>query len=384
MRGSPFVARPGFVVEERIEEIVQQRVRFVIDPLGPSKFKLRPVQERGSFIVSIGTSQMCTCRDAELCTHVLYVMMRYFGVPKDCDVLWQTSLTDHEIELILDGRVKRQQEPRKQPVYRTKSGKSKVRRLPIADGDVCPICYDSLTDCERAKVAWCRLSCGGNFHRSCVKAWIEARRASGDPPTCPMCHEPLDMLSINTSKPKPPPRDAPPALRQSEMRDLMLRDITPDDYHLLMRLDEQPRPKPPPRPRPQNQRIRAANRILAQPPQITLEVTGMLVANEAPACPHQRDRHDAPLRRDPIRAAPFIAKITGTGLTEQEERPRVTRTPSGQLGAAPAPWRGAGGGELRGGGVRNGIPPRRPAHQGARQPADGADVDFLVSAFGPE
>jgi hypothetical protein len=372
MRLAPFVARPSFAVEERIEEIVEQRVRFVIDPLGPSKFKLRPVQERGSFVVSIGTSQTCTCRDPDLCTHVLYVMMRYFGVPRDCDVLWQTSLTDHEIELILNGRVKRPAEPRKQPIYTTKSGKPKVKRLPIGDEDVCPICYDSFADCDRAKIAWCRLSCGGNFHRKCVKAWIESRRASGDAPTCPMCREPLDMLGINVSKSKP--RDVPPPIPQSELRELMLRDITPDDYHLLMRLDEQPRQRP--RPRPQNQRIRTANRILTQ---VALEVTGTLVMNEGS---ERHVRHDPPVRRDLGRAVPFVAEIIGTALIGQEERPRGTRTPSGQVGAAQAPWHGAGGGGLRGATLRNRIPPRRPAHQGTRWTADEADVDFLVSAFG--
>jgi hypothetical protein len=315
MRSTAFIPRPSPTVEERIDEIAHQRVRFAIEPLGPSKFRLKPVEGRGSFLISIGSQQTCTCRDPEVCSHILYVMIRFFSVPRDCDVLWQTALTDHEIEQVLDRRVRRHAEPRKQPIYKTKSGKSKVKRLPITDDEVCPICYDSLTDCERSKIAWCRSSCGGNFHRKCVKAWIESQRANGKEPLCPRCRAPLDMLGINRDKPKRPV-DAPPALSQDEIRDLVNRELSPDDYHLLLRLDQTHGTQARSRPKPQNQRIRAANRILEPPPPVVLEVTGATV------CPERvrpvRTPSETQGRRAPLQLNPFLGEITGVALMNQQ------------------------------------------------------------------
>jgi hypothetical protein len=57
-------------------------------------------------------------------------MIRFFSVPTDSDILWQESLTDHEIEQVLDHSVRHHPEPGKQPTYRTKSGERKVKRLP--------------------------------------------------------------------------------------------------------------------------------------------------------------------------------------------------------------------------------------------------------------
>ncbi|KAH0795261.1 SWIM zinc finger family protein [Histomonas meleagridis] len=238
MRASNYISKPSQIVQERINEIAEQRVRFIIDPKGPSKFIVKPIEnKKESFTVSIGTNQICTCNDHEICIHILYVMIRYFGVPKENDILWQKSLTDYEIDNVLNGRVRRIATVKPQPLYRTKSGKSKVKRLPIGDEDVCPICYDSLKDCDKNKIAWCRRGCGGNFHRKCVKAWIDSRKAYGEQATCPLCRQPLDVLGLNPPPKKPPP-DTPPPLTQEEIRDLMTRELSPDDYDLLLRLDQ--------------------------------------------------------------------------------------------------------------------------------------------------
>lgn len=300
MRSSPYRPHPAFTTQEHIDEITRHQVQFVIDPKGPSKFRLKSMETKEHWIVGIGSEQTCTCHDPEVCLHILYIMMRYFGVPKECDILWQKSLTDHEIDIVLDGRVKRQPQAKPQPIYKTKSGKSKVKRLPIGEEDVCPICYDSLTECDKSKIAWCRLGCGGNFHRKCVKSWIESQRNSGKDPLCPICRQRLDMLGINPP-PKKPPANAPPPLSESEIRDLMNREITPDDYDLLLKLDQCPNcttNHQPIRRNPisnqqrriqskpnqnQNQRLQAANRILRD--QLDLQVTGTTVQQDNPVLP---------------------------------------------------------------------------------------------------
>jgi E3 ubiquitin-protein ligase ZSWIM2 len=168
MRSSPHIPHPSFTVEERITEILRQGISFLIEPLGPSKFRLTPIEGRGTFSVSIGYRQTCTCHDPELCSHILYVMIRYFRVPTGNPVLWQTALTDHEIDLLLNDKFKFKPPVRKQLVYTTRSGKKKVKRLPITSEDVCPVCYDSFNTSDKSTIVWCRLGCGGNIHRKCL------------------------------------------------------------------------------------------------------------------------------------------------------------------------------------------------------------------------
>ena len=403
MRAKPFRAQPDFVTQENIEQISSQQVRFVLDPLGPTKFRVKPMEaanRKEAYTVSIGSEQRCTCKEPKPCVHILYVLMRYFGVPKECEVLWQDALTEHEISNVLDGRIRRRQpEAKKQQAYRTKSGKTKVKRLPIGEEDVCPICYDSLYDCDKKKVAWCRRGCGGNFHRKCVKAWIDSRRAYGEPASCPMCREPLDMLGVNAPPRKPPP-DAPPPLTREEIQDLMSRDLGPDDYDLLLRLDH-PAPVPNPqrprlmrRPRAENQRTKAAEQILG-PPNMRLEVTGVHAREMVPS--HQQMRRPmvgAPARRRvPERREEFLGAITGIGVGFGTERrppeaadagpPEARSLPHRDVPRArspfSAPWRGGGGGDVLHTGNVRGVPPRRNVHIGDGRNTMGGNMDLMVS-----
>lgn len=258
--------RPGEVMSEAVREVIEEvqggGVRFVLDPRGVTKFIVKPLGSKERFTVNIGETHNCTCKSPDLCIHIIYILMKYFGVPKDNPILFKQPLSEYEVNLIIDGKT-RAVEPRKpQEKYKTKSGKTKVKRLPIGEEDVCPICYDNLCDCDKSKIAWCRCGCGGNFHRKCVKEWIQSRRDYGEEPTCPICRSKLDMLGIN-APPKKPPKDAPPNLSPEEIRDLMTREISPDDYDLLLRLD-QPRAQnsTKPKPKPSNPRSAAAAAII--------------------------------------------------------------------------------------------------------------------------
>jgi len=187
------VEAPPPAVVEGVDAISQQQVRPAIEPMGPSKFRLKSAGGSRELLTvtaphCIGSRQACSCRGA-ICVHVLHVMMRYFGVPPENELLFQTHLTDHEIDALLTGALRRRPVPKRHPVRVTPPGRRKVRRLPVGEDDVCPICYDSLADCARATVAWCRAGCGANFHRKCVKLWIDSQRSSGKRPSCPMCRE---------------------------------------------------------------------------------------------------------------------------------------------------------------------------------------------------
>lgn len=63
-------------------------------------FSLWQVQERNNdrkFKVYIGTLQSCSCGDAEICIHILFVMLKVLRVPREMPILWQKSLIDSEV-----------------------------------------------------------------------------------------------------------------------------------------------------------------------------------------------------------------------------------------------------------------------------------------------
>jgi hypothetical protein len=165
----------------------------MVEPLGPTRFRVRPLEGRGEFKVSIDPVRECTCRESDVCVHILYIMIRVFRVPKEAEILWQRALTEHEVESLQSGSIGRDPAAR-QRVKRTevRRGPARPRRQPVGPEDVCPICFDSLDN--PAKVCSCRASWGSNFHRACVREWVNAKRAQGDPPTCPDGRGPLDLM----------------------------------------------------------------------------------------------------------------------------------------------------------------------------------------------
>jgi hypothetical protein len=86
-----------------------------------------------------------------------------------------------------------------------------VHRLAITSEDVCPICYDSMTDGDPAGVAWCSFGCGGNFHLRCVQAWIDSKAADGEQGTCPICR-----IEIESPDASSLPVVVAPEVRQEE------------------------------------------------------------------------------------------------------------------------------------------------------------------------
>ena len=256
-------------VRERVEKIQGGSLRFIIDPRGVTKFVIKEIGSKERFTVSIGEHHTCTCKENDcFCIHVLYILIKYFGIPVENQLLIKQPLSEHELDLIVDGKVRLAASTKPKPTYKTKSGKTKVKRQPITDEDVCPICYDKLSDCDKSKIAWCRCGCGGNFHRKCVKEWIDSRRMYGEEATCPICRTVLDMLGINAPPKKKEPSNAPPNLTPEEIRELMTRELSPDDYDLLLRLDQprvspqQTKPQQPKQRGPANARVNAAATIL--------------------------------------------------------------------------------------------------------------------------
>jgi hypothetical protein len=109
----------------------------------------------------------------------------------------------------------------------------KIKQTHITYEKVCPICYDNLSDGDGD---WCRLGCNGNYHKSCVDEWIKSQIKSLKTPLCPICHHALDLNErVIVAKKRVVER---PNLSEQEIHELLRRDITPEDYHLLQRLDQ--------------------------------------------------------------------------------------------------------------------------------------------------
>lgn len=239
MRSALYASRPSAEVIRNIGRIHRQEVRFIIEPCGPTKFRVKqiyPVTSKAGTIytVSIGNAQLCTCGSQDICIHILYVLIRYFGVPKNSEILYQRTLSDREIESLLEGhyigysrtRQRRQQQhsparsrqesgptPTReyfyQPIPQPSSAlsyiterfltKPKVQRIKFTSNDLCPICYDALSECSISEIAWCSHGCGGNFHAKCVQEWIDTKNSTGEHGSCPLCRVPIDNPDISSA-----------------------------------------------------------------------------------------------------------------------------------------------------------------------------------------
>ena len=202
--------RHSSTISHLIGRIIRQNVRFIVEPFGATRFRVKQVYPASSrsgtiYTVCIGSAQLCTCGSPDICVHILYVMLRYFRVPKSSGLLYKRTLSDDEVESILETRYigvrnfphfgydQNENAPQtKEDEIKPTKKRDKVSRLPINDDDICPICYDSLKDSPKEDVAWCAYGCGGNFHLSCVLEWIKSRNADQKHGTCPLCRIEMD------------------------------------------------------------------------------------------------------------------------------------------------------------------------------------------------
>jgi len=130
--------------------------------------------------VCIGSRQMCSCADGELCVHLLFVMLRVLGVPQANAVLWQHSLTDNEVAAVLakklggaDG-----EQAKHRYLRRGSAGDAAGAAAPrtLTEDSMCPICMDEMqADGEEAQepVTHCKKSCGNHVHVKCMIMYAE-------------------------------------------------------------------------------------------------------------------------------------------------------------------------------------------------------------------
>ncbi|PRP75555.1 hypothetical protein PROFUN_09041 [Planoprotostelium fungivorum] len=181
MRSVPWQRKPTSEVKENIAKVAEARL-FLVQEKGPSCFVISD-GSKGKYEVRIGNLQSCSCPSPSICIHILFVMLKVYRLPPENPLTWQLSLVDDEIEKIVAGRARAQRllvEARPVPTEEVKEGKKEAeveveRREPLED-EVCPICLDDLADQD---MGWCRYECLNHYAQHAL--------STGTPIKCPLC-----------------------------------------------------------------------------------------------------------------------------------------------------------------------------------------------------
>ena len=219
LRERPFVSKPSDALKARMEQ-ARQGGFFVVQTPGPTSFVLKSDQESKKLKVNIGSVHSCSCGAREQpCVHVAFVLLRVFRLEPTDQRCWQASLTDSELEALVDSRARaaamRRLEARQWAAAPPQSDNDceecdplDVPRRPIddtADPDPCPICYEDIgpEDDEAGELDWCRRSCGKSLHRRCFARWAEHQTAIGQKLSCPHCRGEWASGPAEAMRPRP-------------------------------------------------------------------------------------------------------------------------------------------------------------------------------------
>lgn len=85
-------------VFSELVETLSNTTMYILQRCGPTSFTVKEESRGEQHHVTIGALQTCTCRRStksasiELCRHIVFVMVKVLGVPKDSPLAWQLSL----------------------------------------------------------------------------------------------------------------------------------------------------------------------------------------------------------------------------------------------------------------------------------------------------
>ncbi|CAF0783599.1 unnamed protein product [Didymodactylos carnosus] len=176
---------------------------YILRQTGPTAFVIKDEADtQRTYKVFLGDPHQCSCpsfqKDHELCKHLCWILLKRFRIPRTNSMLWQKSLVEREINEILRGLVKEEEEQRRKLVTNIKqkvlikddqSTDSEVEQRPISDHDVCPICQEEFLT-KKLPITYCRHGCGNNVHVKCMKVWLDHQLTTGEKVVkCPLCRE---------------------------------------------------------------------------------------------------------------------------------------------------------------------------------------------------
>eukprot|EP00892_Ulva_mutabilis_P012680 jgi/Ulvmu1/9785/UM056_0025.1 len=189
-RMSPWRPKPPQDFNQ-VMEVLSSTTMYVLHRGGPTSFTIKEDSSGEQHQVTIGSLQTCSCSrntkpsSVELCKHIVFVMVKVLGVPKDNPLAWQLSLVDRELDDILRGdKWKPQAVPPRAACNRSKFC---MARKPVQQGDLCPICYDEIHGVDILHLTWCQKGCGQNVHGKCMQVWMAHSIKTQKDLQCPMC-----------------------------------------------------------------------------------------------------------------------------------------------------------------------------------------------------
>ncbi|KAJ3065367.1 E3 ubiquitin-protein ligase Zswim2 [Podochytrium sp. JEL0797] len=192
----------AFIVKESLTPLDESPPLLTEESEAHSIPKLKSEKSK-SFKVALGSYQSCNCHafltENDLCVHILWVMLKVFRISTESEILFQNSLVEREIAELMESRKARvssltETDSNEDKVLEPRLEKGTVRQRGIEEGDIC----------EHTKFR----------HRL-----------------------------TRSSKWLPSKRQIEPRLTESQITTLQNRELTADDYDVLLSLSE---PNPPP------------------------------------------------------------------------------------------------------------------------------------------
>jgi hypothetical protein len=190
------------------------------------------------YTVKIERVPDCTCPDhakGNLCKHILFVLLKVMALDANSPLVYQAAWLSSELKHMFQQLGRRYQQLSHgtsanatavlaNAAVRAQFAKSEqqqggedadvgakddttslgVARRPQDQDEDCPICFDALLGgggggggAVASQTTYCRARCGANFHRVCIRHWLEQPQQRSSP-TCPMCRELWNDGTSNT------------------------------------------------------------------------------------------------------------------------------------------------------------------------------------------
>ncbi|KAH9584229.1 hypothetical protein LSM04_004776 [Trypanosoma melophagium] len=263
-RSVPWRTNCPQIVKDILEQLPSSQL-LLVKRIGPTSFLLSGRDGRHKYKTSIGDPHYCSCGvGSELCVHILFVLCKVFFLPKENPFVWQRSLVAAEIDELLRAETKVKNKQKRV------EGAGPALPRQVEEGDVCPICFEELDN--NTPLTYCQGDAENTF--MCV-LWVNdpgavskrcsgcKKYANGQCYTCLFCQEyllcgncfhctdahsnhPFSLLgttevSERVSRqavlsvplvPEPTPRVS------ADVIPLMYRELDPNDYEILLQLDE--------------------------------------------------------------------------------------------------------------------------------------------------
>lgn len=155
---------PDFV-NKNLSKLSQSHYSIVPNT-DPSKFTVQNGSKKMRLVV--GNPHRCECKKEQPCIHVLFVLLNHFEVPRDSVLLFQAGMNDIELMDLLN-----------------------KERMTKEIQDCCPLCK------ERTGNMSCCGSCRQKYHQKCIELAAVMRKEDHK---CPKCKVKLSGKSVSCSQ----------------------------------------------------------------------------------------------------------------------------------------------------------------------------------------